>query len=145
MTRIQPQSGPGRFQWNASGWFGAQTGCTVWMLGAAIVLLPDHVGPGVAAFLGFVASNIFGLMLYGKRSRILPYPALHWLIGFTGVASVALVVYLNHSGVVDQVDPQLRYGRWGSYLLPMLFTGLMVLFHWMEHKAKQRRSTGRPE
>lgn len=75
MTRIQPQCGPGRFQWNVGRWFGAQVGCTVWMLGAAIVLLPEHVGPGVAASLGFVASNIYGLVLYGKRSRMLPYPA----------------------------------------------------------------------
>lgn len=145
MTRLQPQSGSGRFQWNAGGWFGSQVGSTAWMLGAAFVLLPDHVGPGIAAFLGFLASNVFGLVLYRKRSRMLPYPALQWLIGFVGVASVALVVYLNHSGVVDEVDPRLRYGQWGFYLLPVLFIGLMALFYWMERKTAQRRQTGRSE
>lgn len=75
----------------------------------------------------------------------MPYPALQWLTGFTGVASFACVVYLNHSGVVDEVDLQLRYGQWGFYLLPVLFAGLMALFHWMERKAVQRRQTGQSE
>lgn len=144
-TRIQPQSGPGRFQWNAGAWFGSQLGSTAWMLGTAFVLLPDHVGAGIAAFLGFLASNVFGLVLYRMRNRILPYPALQWLIGIIGVASVAVVVYLNHSGVVDMVDPRLGYGRWGFYLLPVLFGKLMALFHWLERKAVQRQQTGRSE
>jgi hypothetical protein len=145
MTRLQPQSGSGRFQWNAGAWFGSQVGSTVWMLGVALVLLPDHVGPGVAALLALQAANSFGCVLCWMKNRILPYPALQWLIGFIGAASLALVVYLNHSGVVDMVDPRLGYGQWGFYLVPVLCIGLMALFHWRERKAAQRLQTGRSE
>jgi hypothetical protein len=145
MTRLQAQSGSGGFQWNAGAWFGSQVGSTAWMLGVALVLLPDYVRPGVAALLAFLAANGFGCLLYWNKNRILPYPALQWLIGFIAAASLALVVYLNHSGVVDKVDPRLGYGQWGFYFLPMLFVGLMALFHWRERKAAQRRPTGQSE
>jgi hypothetical protein len=140
---MQTRSGPGRFQWNVGAWFGAQLGGTLWMLGAVLVLLPNHLGSGIAAFFGFLMPNILGLVLYRMRDRIAPYPALQWLVGFTGATTVAFVVYLNHLGVVDKVDPRLGYGQWGLYLLPVLFGGLMMLFHWMERKAVRERQIKR--
>lgn len=140
MVTKQPRLGPGRFQWNAGGWFGAQLGSTVWLLIAAATLLPKHAEAGVVALSCFLVPNIFGLMLYLNRSRIAPYPAIQWQIVVVGVVSVVFVVYLNRSDLVREIDPRLGYGQWGFYLLPALFAGLMAFFHVMERKAVKRRN-----
>lgn len=134
------QVGPGRFQWNAGGWFGAQLGATAWLLLAAAVLLPKHVEAGVVALACFLAPNLFGLMLYLRRSRISPYPAIQGLILVIGVVSIIFVVYLNRSELVQEIDPRFSYGQWGFYLLPVLFGGLLALFHLMESNAVKSRN-----
>jgi hypothetical protein len=139
MAVTQSRQGPGRFQWNAGGWFGAQVGSTIWLLGAALTVLPTHVAAAVVAFLCFLLPNIIGLLLYLRRNRIAPYPALQGLILLVGIVSIILVLYLNHIGLVDQIDPRLGHGQWGFYLLPVLFGGLMVLFHFLERSAVKRR------
>jgi hypothetical protein len=135
----QPRLGPGRFQWNTGGWFGAQLGSTIWLLGATAILLPKYAGAGAVALFCFLAPNVFGLILYLNRSRIAPYPAIQWLIFGIGSASVIFVVYLNRSNLVGEIDPALSYGQWGFYLLLVMFAGLMALFHILERKAVNRR------
>ncbi len=138
MTK-QSRVGPGRFQWNTGGWFGAQLGSTVWLLFAAPILLPEYTEAGVVALSCFLAPNIFGLILYLNRNRMAPYPTIQWLLLVTGVVSFIFVIYLNHSGLVQEIDPRLSYEQWGFYLLPVLFGGLMVSFHVMERTAVKRR------
>jgi hypothetical protein len=70
---------------------------------------------------------------------VAPYPAIQWLIGVIGVVSVIFLVYLNRSGLEQEIDPRLSYGQWGFYLLPVLFGGLMTLFHVMERNAVKKR------
>jgi hypothetical protein len=143
MVTINPRLGAGRFQWNPGGWFGAELGSTVWLLGAALVLAPEHIEAGAVALLCFLLPNALGLLLYRRRNRIAPYPALQWLILVIGIVSTIFVVYLNRSGLAQEVDPRLGYGQWGFYLLPVLFGGLMVMFHWMERAAVQKRKGGK--
>jgi hypothetical protein len=141
MATTQPRLGLGRFQWNLGGWFGAQVGSTVWLLGAAPVLFQKNVEAGIVAILCFLLPNVLGLILHWKRSRMAPYPAFQWLIFVSGIVSIIFVVYLNQSGLVQEIDSRLSYGQWGFYLLPALFGGLMVLFHWMERAAVRGRKT----
>ena len=79
-------------------------------------------------------------MLYLRRNRIAPYPALQWLILLVGAVSTLFVLYLNRSGLVGEIDSHLGYGQWGFYLLPVLFGGLMALFHLLERNAARERS-----
>lgn len=139
MTK-QPRLGPGRFQWNAGGWFGTQLGGAVWLILAALILLPKHVEAGFVALSCFLVPNISGLILFLNRNRVAPYPAIQWLICVIGVVSVIFVVYLNRSSLVHEIDPRLGYGQWGFYLLPALFGGMMGLFHVLERNAVKRRS-----
>lgn len=138
MTK-QSRVGPGRFQWNTGGWFGAQLGSTVWLLLIALSLLPKHFEAGVVTLSCFLVTNIFGLILFLNRNRVAPYPAIQWLIGVIGVVSVIFLVYLNRSSLVQEIDPRLGYGQWGFYLLPVLFGGLMASFHVMERDAVKKR------
>lgn len=140
MTVTHARLGPGRFQWNTGAWFGAELGSTVWLLGAAAALLPTYVEAAVVAFLCFLLPNVIGLVLYLRRNRIAPYPALQGLILLVGIVSILFVVYLNRAGIVDQIDPRLGYREWGFYLLPVLFGGLTVLFHSLEQSAVKRRN-----
>ena len=139
MATTKPRLGPGRFQWNPGGWFGAQIGATVWLVGAALVLAPQQIEAAGIALLCFLLANALGLVLYRMRNRIAPYSAIQCLILLVAVTSTIFVVYLNRSGLVQEVDPRLGYGQWGFYLLPVLFGGLMVTFHWLERSAVQRR------
>ncbi|HXH02231.1 MAG TPA: hypothetical protein VNN09_02815 [Candidatus Competibacteraceae bacterium] len=140
MVTTQSRLGPGRFQWNTAGWFGSQLGSTVWLLGAALTMLPEHTEAGIVAFFCFFIPNIFGLMLYLRRNRIAPYAAFQWSILMTGIVSTLFVVYLNHSSLVGEIDPRLDYRQWGFYLLPILFGGLMVLFYFMERNALKKQN-----
>jgi hypothetical protein len=71
---------------------------------------------------------------------VAPYPAIQWLICVIGAISVIFVVYLNRSGLVQEIDPRLSYGQWGFYLLPALFGGMVALFHVLERNAVKRRN-----
>jgi hypothetical protein len=112
----------------------------VWLIGAVATLLPSYPEAGFVALSCFLAPNIFGLILYLNRNRVAPYPALQGLICIIGVVSVIFVVYLNRLSLVQAIDPRLGYGQWGFYLLPMLFGGLVVLFHVLERKAVKRQN-----
>lgn len=105
MTK-QSRVGPGRFQWNTGGWFGTQLGSTVWLLVTALSLLPKHFEAGVVTLSCFLVTNIFGLILFLNRNRVAPYPAIQWLIGVIGIVSVIVLVYLNRSGLVREIDPR---------------------------------------
>lgn len=141
MVTRPPRVGPGRFQWNTGGWFGAQLGSTLWLLAAAPMLFPTHVQAGLVALLCFLVPNLLGFLLYLRRSRLAPYPALQGLILLTGLASILFVVYLNRAELVDEIDPRLGYGEWGFALLPVLFGSLLVVFHVMERHAVKRKLT----
>jgi hypothetical protein len=110
----------------------------VWLILAAAIQLRGYPEARVAALSCFLVPNSFGLILFLNRNRVAPYLAIQWLIGVIGVVSVIFLVYLNRSGLVQEIDPRLGYGQWGFYLLPVLFGGLMTLFHIMEHNAVKR-------
>jgi hypothetical protein len=141
MVTKQPRLGQG-VQWNTGGWFGAQLGSTLWVLIAALVLLPKHPVSGIIALSSFALPNIFGLMLYRNRNRLAPYPAIQWLVFVIGIFTVSFVVYLDRLDLVQEIDPRLGSDRWGFYLVPVLFAGLMFLFHVVERKARKRPTEG---
>lgn len=126
--------GPGRFQWDAGGWFGAQFGSTFWLLMSGAVLLREAPTAGAVALAAFLVANVTGWLLWSRRDRMLPYPAIQWLLAVMGVTATAFVVYVNMAGVVHALDDRLGMGSWGFPFVPLLFVGLMVLFHVLERR-----------
>ena len=72
-----PVNGPGKFQWNAGGWFGASLGSSAWMLVTSCFLVA-HNQPLVAtiAASGFLAIFFASLVLWRRRDRVHPFHAL---------------------------------------------------------------------
>jgi hypothetical protein len=56
-----------------------------------------------------------------------------------GIFSFTAIIYLDRSGFIHELDPRLSSDQWGFYLMPVLFAGLMVLFHVMERKTAKKR------
>jgi hypothetical protein len=95
MSLKRPTPGPGRFQWNAGGWFGSQLGGTAWMLVGTAILVPQ--APGLAAWWAacFAAANAVGAGLWLRRDRVRPYPALQSLLAACGLAGLFAVSVLH--------------------------------------------------
>ncbi len=136
----RPRKGPGRFQWDKGGWFGAQVGSTCWLLIAASVLAPQNGTAGAVALLCFLVPNAFGVMLYRKRATLLPHSAIQALLAVIGLFTTGFIFYINKADVVHLLDDRLGMGRWGFYCVPFLFIGMMFLFSVQERRA----GPGRP-
>lgn len=135
---MEPKKGDGQFQWSTGGWFGAQVGSTVWIAVAGVILLWKSCVLTGCVFLGsFLAPNIIGLVLWSKRDRIRPYPAIQWLIVIIGVFTVVSLVCLDISAKIQLVSPQYEQFPRAMYLLLLMFPALMVMFHF------QNKQTGK--
>lgn len=142
MPKKTPRVGPGRFQWNAGAWFGAGIGASMWLAGAAAVLMRENVTASVVAMACFLVPNVAGIALFLRRDRVAPYPALQLLVLLIGLASMAFIVYLNRVGLAAAVDRRLGFGERGFILVPVLFAGLLAWFHAMERSARKKRGEG---
>jgi hypothetical protein len=135
--------GPGCFQWNKGGWFGGQLGCTAWMLGGAIVLVPYASDVAGVWLTGFAVANAIGFWMWSRRDRLRPYPALQALLlvcGFSGLTALVALhslrpgLHITRPVVFDLSDePQLI-----PWLL-VLVISLMAWFHLIEWLVKKAR------
>lgn len=70
-------AGPRRFQWQFGGWFGSVFGGSAWLIPTAVILafngqLRLAMLPAGCCLL----LNVLGVVLWYRRDRILPFPAL---------------------------------------------------------------------
>jgi hypothetical protein len=102
-----PMSGLGSFRWNWGGWFGSQIGGTAWMLTGAAWLLLFAPWVGLIWLVGFALCNAVGIVLWRRRDRVAPYPALVILL------VTIMVVGLLEISTIDL----LRSPAWGPILI----------------------------
>jgi hypothetical protein len=127
---------PEPFRWNAGGWFGAQLGGTLWLLLLGLILLPKDTLAAAGVLACFVAANVVGFSLWRLRDRILPYPALQWMIAACGVASLVALAFLDSRPDSVEVAPAIPY--W----VLLIFPGVMLML-WLRQRSAVRRPTGR--
>jgi hypothetical protein len=154
MPSKQPRPGPGRFQWNTGGWFGGQIGCTAWLLAGAVVTAAQ--APWVAALwvLCWALANSVGTVLWLRRDRVAPYPAVQGLLASCAAAGLLAVVILHASGLDDvRLGVQWRDGALGlvnppgGTLRPVyaaLLLGVPAMMGWfaiMEWASRRERAT----
>jgi hypothetical protein len=128
---------PTAFHWNASGWFGAQVGSTLWLalLGATIV--PSDPLAGAAVFACAILSNAIGLWLWSQRERRTAYRGFQLLLVGLGLLALAAVVLLDARGELGFVDPRFASSPRGIYLLLGLYPALMGIFFLRERAARK--------
>ena len=136
----QPRLGKGQLQWNTWGWFGGQTGSSVWLLALGIVAVAQGDALGWLPIGLCVLANLIGTLLWWVRDRLAPFPAAELLLGTITVLSAAGVVAILEGGLVG-VAPDQPPGRW-VYLYLLVFPALMIQLWVVDHA---RRTPGEDE
>jgi len=127
-ANMNPKQGTGSFQWNAGGWFGSQLGSTLWLAAAACMVFPKS--PSAAAWLAFcaVAPNIMGCILWTKRDKLAPYPAIQCLVATIGVFTLLAILLADHFLLLPVIDSRLMTSPRRVYWVVCLFPVLMAWF-----------------
>lgn len=130
---MTPRLGDGYFQWNAGGWFGSQLGSTAYLLIMGLVVLFDSPRDGGPVLLCGLVPNLVGWILWRRRDRIRPYPALQALLlaVFLGVLAFwAFVAWLASPPVVARYFQDIEQAAW----VLLLFPALMLQFRFLERR-----------
>ena len=134
MKHIQ---GQGRFQWNTGGWFGAQIGSTCWMflLGSGLFFTEKFIA-GTLIFTCFAFPNVFGFLIWKKRDRVKPYPALQVLVSLVGLFALLAMLTLDFTGGCDPFGNSGHFSK-SNYAWLLMFPGMMAFFYLMERGSRK--------
>ena len=130
-----PCQGNGRFQWSTGGWFGAQIGATAYLVLLGILLTFQAPPAGILLLVCGLLPNIIGTLLWMRRDRLAPYPALQLLVAtvfvFTALALGGLILCGRPLGVLPQYSAEARQTVWFILIYP----GMLLMFHLQERSA----------
>jgi hypothetical protein len=131
MNTHQPHDA-GRLHWSRGGWFGSQIGATAWLvLLGGLVIAQGRVEGVVVVGLGLLP-NVVGFLMWHRRHRLSPYPALQLLIATAGISALLSMLILwrtDGSEAVLQLPSSLRY--------LLLYPALMLVFHLQERAGRK--------
>lgn len=133
------REGPGHFHWNLGGWFGGQIGSSCWILLAGLLLMFKNLLLGLVLVVFFILINLLGTMLWNRRNRIAPYPAVQGLILLNGAFAFLTIMMIDHFGRVADLDSRYEGMPGWAYAMLLMFPTLMFSFHQMEREAVKRR------
>jgi hypothetical protein len=133
----KPRTGKGRFQWNASGWFGASLGSSAWMIVTACFLVA-HNQPTLAMVptVAFIIVLFATFLLWARRDRIYPFSALMVLLGLLAIAIPIVVIVVRTYGSPDALTA-MNWPAWPWLTLVVcaMAPGLMIWFVFLERTA----------
>ena len=128
---IQAKPGPGRFQWSAGGWFGAQIGATLWLLVlGGLMLGQGRSSGGVVLALGLLMNGL-GVYLWSARGTREPYPAIQLFLGACSVVALASVLLASAS------NPSTGASSAPSLPTLLVYPALMGVFHLQETASRK--------
>jgi len=128
------------FRWNAGGWFGAQLGCTIWILVSAVVVMPRDPVTGLTTLALFLTANAFGTVLWMRRDRFDAYHAFQLLIPLAGLCSLAATWILDRFGHFETLGVGGQVSAQSMYLvLAFMIPALMLWFHYIEYESRNAR------
>jgi hypothetical protein len=133
-----PIIGPGKFQWNAGGWFGSTLGCSAWMLVTSSFLIAQNQ-PWVAAISasGFLATLVASLVLWIHRDRVSPFPALMAILGFMAFTLPLVWLFVQtYASAESENAMNWPVSRWPTVFVFLLVPAIMVWFTYLERLAK---------
>ena len=140
-----PVIGPGKFQWNAGGWFGSTLGSSAWMLVTSSVLIA-HNQPLLAtiAASGFFAILGASLMLWIHRDRVLPFPALMAILGFMAFTIPLVWLFVQtYASAESKNAMNWPVSQWSTVFVFIPVPAIMIWFAYLERSAKLHNQSPR--
>jgi hypothetical protein len=119
-----------RMQWSLGGWLGCQLGGSLWMLIAGLLALPRTALAGAIVLGLFAGVNLLGGMLWRRREKLSPHPALQVLLVVLGASGAAAIYALDRAGTWESIQIGAHVAAGPSYLvLAAVILVLMLAFY----------------
>jgi hypothetical protein len=131
-----PRPGRGALQWSTWAWYGGQVGSTVWLLVLGVIALAQDDLLGLVPVLCCLAANAAGTLLWLRRHRLAPFPAMELLLAIVAMASAASAATIVEGGLLG-ADPSTPPGRW-VYLYVLIFPALMLQLWAVDRGGRKR-------
>jgi hypothetical protein len=139
--------GKGRIQWNAGGWFGSSLGGSAWMIVAACFLVSHNqqmlaLIPATAFLIIFFAS----FLLWVRRDRIRPFPALMMLLGLLAIVTPLVLIAVATYGSRDVLTAMnWPASKWQTVVGCVLSPGIMAWLFLLERSVATTEDENKPE
>ena len=140
-----PVTGPGKFQWNAGGWFGSTLGSSAWMLVTSCFLIA-HNQPWIAtiAASGFLANLIASLVLWNHRDRVLPFSALMAILGFMAFTLPLVWLFVQtYASAESRNAMNWPASQWSTVFVLILVPAIMIWFTYLERLERLQHQSPR--
>jgi len=137
---MKPQLGKGHFQWTTGGWFGAQIGCTLYLVVLGVIMIIRTPALGALVVACGLAPNLLGIALWRQREHMTPYVAQQILLCGIAVATSVAVTCVTLFGIGHPPGE-----RWDALVgvawMLAIYPALMLLFHALEKAAVRSNAT----
>lgn len=138
--------GKGRIQWNAGGWFGSSLGGSAWMIVAACFLVSHNQQTlALVPAAAFVIILLASLLLWVRRDRIRPFPALMMLLGLLAIVTplvlIAVPIYASRDVLTEMNGPA---SKWPTVVGCVLSPGIMIWFFFLERSVATTEDENKP-
>lgn len=126
-------AGPRRFQWQLGGWFGCVFGGSAWLISAAVILASN--GQPRLALLPAGCCLLLatlGVVLWYRRDRILPFPALMSVLAVFAVLTPLVLFAVSVNATPESLAalnwPQQGItGAMAAFICPAIIAWLCIL------------------
>lgn len=129
-----PLIGPGKFQWNAGGWFGSSIGSSAWMLVTSCFLVA-HNQPWIATVAagGFLVVLLASFVLWIRRDRIHPFPALIAILGLMAFMIPYVWLFVQTYASAESKDAmKWPVSGWSTVFVFLLVPAIILWFWYLE-------------
>jgi hypothetical protein len=154
------KEGADGLQWSAGTWFGSLSGATMWMLAWPVVCyMKTHSLVPFLAMLPVCAAIVIGVVLWARRARLLPHPAMQLMVGSLGFATLLFLLILDLTGNlhlffnlgidVNVLDMNTTTEDTGLgthagrllYLLLLIFPAFMLQMYWLNRSKSENHKS----
>ena len=137
-----PVAGPGKFQWNAGGWFGSSLGSSAWMLGTSgCQFAYNQQLIGMIPALAFVAILLTSIVLWNRRNCIYPFSALMMMLGLIAFTNPFVWLIVQTLGSAEsKIAMNWPASSWATIFAIGIVPVIMLWFTYLERTAIARNS-----
>jgi hypothetical protein len=138
-----PLVDPGRFQWNAGGWFGSSLGSSAWMIvTSCLLLLNSQPMLATVPAIAFAIVATASLLLWSRRDRIYPFSAMMALLGLLAIAlPLVWIVVQSYGSPSALAAMNWSESRWPTILVVAIVPALMIWFLLLERLGANKDDT----